>query len=200
MKESKLQKVKKFARDERTLEILEAVAKLGVIVFLGVFTPNAAGHIIKMLGWVPDSKNKYRTGRTLSSLERKKFIKFWIKDGKGRIALTKEGKLYFASLKVKRVKLPSKGKWDGLWRIVTFDIPERLKANRKRFSRALVFAGMYNLEESVFVYPHECKDQIFKIADLYDVKKHICYIVARSVEPDVKLIREFPFTRRPISS
>jgi len=150
----------KFVKNERTLEILEVVAKLGFILFLGVAAPNAAGSIIKLLGWVPN--NKYQIERSLKNLEKRKYIRFWIKNGQGRLELTKEGKIHLASLQVKKIKLPIKINWDGMWRIITFDIPEKLKINRRRFSRALVFVGMQNLEKSVFVYPHECKEQIFK--------------------------------------
>jgi len=79
-----IQKIKKFAKDERTLEVLETIGKLGFILFLGVAAPNAAGHIIKMLGWVPDHKNRYRTERILNPLENKKFIRYWAKKGKGK--------------------------------------------------------------------------------------------------------------------
>ncbi len=185
----------KFIKNERTLEILGAIAKLGFILFLGVAAPNAAGHIIKLLGWVPDNKNKYRTGRVLSSLENKKFIRFWAKNGKGKLELTKEGKIYLAGLEVKKIKLPTKTNWDGLWRIVTFDIPEKFKINRKRFARALVFAGMYNLEKSIFIYPHECKEQVFKMAKLFEIEKYIKYIVAKSIEPDFKVKVNFPYTK-----
>ena len=184
----------RFIKNERTLEILEAIAKLGFILFLGIAAPNAAGHIIKLLGWVPDTKNKYRTERVLTSLENKKFIRFWVENGKGKLELTKEGKIYLAGLEVKKVKLPTKTNWDGLWRIITFDIPEKLKTNRRRFTRALIFAGMYNLEKSIFVYPHECKEQTFKIAKLFEVEKYIKYIVAKSIEPDFKLKINFPYT------
>ena len=190
-------KDRKFERNERVLEILECVGKLGLILFLGVAAPNAAGHIIKMLGWVPDYKNKYGTEKALKSLENKKFVKFWFKNGKGKMVLTKEGRLHAASLKVKLIKLPRSINWDGQWRIVTFDIPVKLNLNRRRFTRALEVAGMLNLEKSLMVYPHECRDQVYKISDLYEVRKYVSYITARSVEPDDKLKSNFPFTNRP---
>jgi len=193
MSKVKIIKIKKFARDERTLEILETISKLGVILFLGVAAPNAAGHIIKLLGWIPDYKNKYATEKTLKTLKNKKFVYFWYKNGKGKLELTKEGKIYLAGLKVKKIKFPTGKNWDGSWRIVTFDIPEKLKINRRRFARALSFAGMHNLEKSVFVYPHECREQVFKIAELYEVQKYVRFIVALSIEPDVRLKSVFPF-------
>ena len=192
---SKIKRIKKFARDERTLEILEAVSKLGFIFFLGITAPNAAGHIIKLLGWVPNNQNQYRTKRVLKSLEKRKFVKFWFKNKKGKMELTAQGKIYFAGLKVKKIKLPTGKKWDSLWRIVTFDIPEKLKINRKRFTRALNFAGMYNMEKSIFIYPHECKEQVFKIAELYEISKYVRYIVACSVEPDLRLGSVFPYVK-----
>jgi len=193
---SKIKRIKKFARDERTLEILEAVSKLGFIFFLGIAAPNAAGHIIKLLGWVPDNQNQYRTKRVLKSLEKRKLVKFWFKNNKGKMELTAQGKIYFAGLKVKRIKLPIGKKWDSLWRIVTFDIPEKLKVNRKRFTRALNFAGMYNMEKSIFIYPYECKEQVFKIAELYEISKYVRYIVACSVEPDLRLGSVFPYVKQ----
>lgn len=189
----RIEKIKKFARDEKTLQILEVVGKLGVVLFLGITAPNAAGHIIKLLGWVPDYKTNYTTKRTLKSLEEKKFIRFWTKNGEGKMELTKEGKMYLAGLKIKTIKLPHGKKWDGLWRIVTFDIPENLKANRRRLSRTLNFIGMCNFEKSVFIYPHECKEQVLKVAKLYEVDKYIRYIIAKSVEPDFKLKNNFPY-------
>src|SRR3989344_3282568 len=101
-----MKKIKGFARNERTIEILKVIGKLGFIMFLGVATPNAAGHIIKMLGWVPDYRNRYSTEKALKSLENKKFIRFWIKNSTGKLELTNEGKIYFAGLKAKSVKLP----------------------------------------------------------------------------------------------
>jgi len=187
---------KKFIRNERVIEILEAVAKLGFIFFLGVAAPNAAGHIIKLLGWIPDYRNKYRAERILHSLENRKYIRFWYKNGKGKLELTHEGKMYIASLKVRAIKLPSGNRrWDGMWRMATFDIPEKLKINRRRFTRALNFAGMYNLEKSVFVYPYECKKEIFKIAEFYLVQKYVRYIIANSIEPDIKIKNNFPYTK-----
>lgn len=192
---SKIEKFKKFARDERTIKVLETVAKLGTIMFIGLTMPNASGHLIKLLGWAPNHRNKYGTKRTMESLKKRKFIKIWFKDNRGKITLTPEGRAYMAGLKVKNIKLPLNKRWDGLWRIVTFDIPEKLKVNRRRFARALDFAGMYNFEKSVFVYPHECKEQIFEIANLYEVKKYVRYIVANSVEPDFGLKINFPYTK-----
>ena len=189
---------KRFARHERAFEILGVVAKFSAVVFVGVTAPNAAGQIIKLMDWADEYKEREQVKKALISLENKRLIKIWHKDGKGKICLTPEGKIYFASLAAKKIKLP-KQKWDGKWRIVTFDIPEKLKTNRRKFSRNLIMVGMESLDKSVFVYPHECKEQITKIAGLYEVKKYIRYITALSIEPNDKLFTIFPYTRTHLS-
>ena len=39
-----------------------------------------------------------------------------------------------------------------------------IKANRKNLSRALNVAGMYCAEKSMYIFPHECKEEVYKIA------------------------------------
>ena len=192
---NKIIAVSKFARDERVMDILEAVGKLGFIMFLGVMAPNAAGRIIKLLGWVPNYKNKYATEKSIKSLEKREFIRFWYKNGKGRIELTSQGKMHLANLKAKRIKLPLNKDWDGLWRVVTFDIPEKFKTNRRRFAKVLSGTGMYNMEKSIFVFPCDCKEQIFKIAEIYEVKKYIRFMVVQSIDPAFGLKTNFPYTK-----
>ena len=41
---TKIEKIKRFARDERTLEILEAIGKLGIILFLELLRPCGGAH------------------------------------------------------------------------------------------------------------------------------------------------------------
>ena len=85
---------------------------------------------------------------------------------------------------VASIELPRSKKWDGLWRIVTFDIPEKKRINRKHFSKTLDIIGMYRLEKSIFVYPHECKKEILNVADTFFVLKHVRYIKATCIQND----------------
>ena len=191
-----MKKIKGFARNERTIEILKVIGKLGFIMFLGVATPNAAGHIIKMLGWVPDYRNRYSTKKALNSLERQELIRYKKTDKERMILITEEGRLYLSKLKIKSMRLPSASKWDGVWRMITFDIPEDAGINRRRFTSALNLLGMFKLEKSVYLYPHECKKQIIEVAKLYFVEKYIRYVVASFVDRDAKAKSFFKLENR----
>lgn len=175
---------KKYSRDEHTKEIIIGIAKLGFIVVLAVTAPNAAGHILKLFGMVPDYKSRNRTVRTLRSLKKRGLISYTETKGKIIIKLTSEGKQYYQRTMIESISLPRHSKWDGIWSIVTFDIPENKKINRRHFSKTLSILGMYNLEKSIFVYPYHCEEKIKEIADTFLVSKYVRYIRAIYLEND----------------
>jgi hypothetical protein len=51
---------------------------------------------------------------------------------------------------------------------------------------------MYCLEKSMYIFPYECKKEVQKIAELYEVDKYIRFILANKIEPDSKLKVIFP--------
>jgi len=181
---------KKYSKNEHAKEIIIGIAKLGFAISIAVLAPNAAGHILKMLGFVPDYKSTKRTERTMNSLRKRGLLYFKTKGKKMIISLTKEGRLYYKRLSVNSIELPKSKNWDGLWSIVTFDIPEKQRINRKHFSKTLSIVGMYNLEKSVFAYPYECRKEIEEIAETFLVSKYIRYIRANYVQND-KLAKNF---------
>jgi DNA-binding transcriptional regulator PaaX len=111
------------------------------------------------------------------------------KNGRTNIKLTKKGIYRYFNNEINKMALPVSRKWDGVWTLVTFDIPETKKWNRNRFSRALSIVGMELLEKSIFIYPYDCKAEIEKIARLFEVSEYVRYIRAKSVENDIKFRR-----------
>lgn len=175
---------KKYTRDEHAKEIIISIAKVGFILGITIFAPNAAAQILKMLGFIPDYKSRTRTERTLKSLKRRGLLSFKIKNGKTTIKLTEKGKLYYKRLSIESIKLPKYKNWDNVWNILTFDIPESERINRKHFSKTLSILGMYNLEKSIFVYPYECHKELLEIAEVFLVSKYVHYIRATYVQND----------------
>jgi phenylacetic acid degradation operon negative regulatory protein len=59
--------------------------------------------------------------------------------------------------------------WDGAWRVVTFDLPERRRADRKRLWQALRARKLGFLQRSVWIWPHDVRailNEIIKIEGL----------------------------------
>ena len=57
-----------------------------------------------------------------------------------------------------RINKPKK--WDRKWRIILFDIPEKIRKARDVFRYHLNQLGFYEFQKSVFVHPYNCKDEI----------------------------------------
>lgn len=189
MKKSNIER--KYKKGEQAVEVLALIAKAGFILSLAVLVPNAAGHILKMLGMTPNYRSTFRVKRTIDSLHRQGYIFMESKGGRTIFKLTKKGEYKYFNNEISKMILPVARRWDGMWTLVTFDIPETKKWNRKRFSRALNVVGMRLLEKSIFIYPYECKSDIEKIATLFEVNDHVRYIRASSVDKDMKYKKLF---------
>lgn len=65
------------------------------------------------------------------------------------IILTENGKKKLLRYKANEMSLKNTEKWDGIWRIVAFDIPEKLKVNRNSFNFKLKELGFIKYQNSV---------------------------------------------------
>lgn len=107
-----------------------------------------------------------------------------------RVELSDKGRKKVLSYKVEEMKL-KKGKWDGWWRIVIFDIPEH-KRNARDFLRAkMKELGFYMLQKSVLVTPWPCRDEIDFIKYFYEVGECVNLIQAKSFDGEEQVRRYF---------
>lgn len=67
-------------------------------------------------------------------------------------------------------------KWDGMWRILTYDIPEEERSARDAVRRLVKELGMKQLQKSVWITPLPCAEEVKAIKDAYGVHKHISFI------------------------
>ena len=95
----------------------------------------------------------------------------------------------FDTMKVKRGSV-----WDGLWRMVIFDIPEEKKKARDALSAKLNRIGMIPIQKSVFIHPFDCKDEIEFVSEFFRVKPHIRYILVKDIDIDLELRHKFNLT------
>ena len=93
--------------------------------------------------------------------------------------LTEEGEREVEKIQSKFNKTKPKI-WDGKWRIIIFDIPEKLRGKRDLLRRELVGFGFKQLQESVWAYPYSLPQEfrdlwketgIFKYCVILEVEK-----------------------------
>jgi phenylacetic acid degradation operon negative regulatory protein len=78
-------------------------------------------------------------------------IKVVIKNNKKFLKCTKKGQL---QILLKKAGIETSGKWDGKWRLITFDIPEAYREKRALFRDLLKRNNFVFLQASVFISPY----------------------------------------------
>lgn len=112
------------------------------------------------------------------------------KDGTMTIVLTDKGKMRALTYKFNQLKI-KKGKWDGKWRVVFFDVPEKQRFARDVLRSKIKNMGFYELQKSVFVFPYECEDEIEFVIENYEMTKWVRFGVLEKIDNDIYLRKFF---------
>jgi len=117
------------------------------------------------------------TGKQLAKavvdLNRQKLIqKKMDYEGSVLVSLTEKGILRAINYKFRRLN-NKKDKWDGKWRMVAFDIPRECQKGRKALVYRLKTGGFYEMQESIFLYPYDCKNEVDALTEFFKIKKYV---------------------------
>lgn len=185
---------KKNERNARLATMQKAVLfALGIAggLTMAMVAPNAL-QVFEQFGWIPPRQGKRPTiRRSLLRLEHAGLVR---RDERSFIVLTKKGESRLAELERMHYELPHPTKWDGKWRVVSFDIKEKRKRVRELLRTTLQSIGFVHLHHSVWVYPHDCEDFLSLLKADYHIGVEILYIVADYIENDSWLRRHFNVT------
>jgi len=107
-----------------------------------------------------------------------------------RVKLTDKGKRLLRDHYIFNISIP-KGKWDGVWHIVSYDIPNDLTKQRDLFRLALKNIVFIKIQKSLMAIPYECKEEVAVIAKQLDVNKHVVYMNASELPGSKDLIKLF---------
>lgn len=185
MDNPKLQKVIDSNITKSVLLTLGATALIGtLIVFPGL------GYVIQAF---TNDKNRERYIKTVfHRLEKQKLVSIKeFPDGKVEFKVTQKGQERILRYKLEDMKIPMQKKWDNLWRVIIFDIPEKKKAAREIFRKNIKQLGFYQLQKSVFVCPYPCKNEIDFLKHNFGIADNITYLVAKKIENDEPLKNKF---------
>lgn len=138
-----------------------------------------------------DQRNFNRSMKTLS---KEKLIEEKIlSDGSFRLVLTKNGKEQAKKLNLlgSRIDFKKPKKWDGKWRIVIFDIPEKDRIFRNILREHLCKLEFFKLQHSVFVSPYPFENAILELTRLYSAQAYVRVITAMKIDNEDRLKRYF---------
>lgn len=124
-------------------------------------------------------------------LKKRKLVKIYQEGKEKYIELTPRGFKRLKKIAIDELRIKPPKKWDKKWRIVIFDIPDNKKAARNILREKLKNLGFIFLQESVFIFPFECKKEIDYICNSYSIRPFVKYILADIFEGDSDLIKKF---------
>jgi len=124
---------------------------------------------------------------SISKIKRQKLInKKKSYDGSVLITLTDKGRLRALNSSFREFSV-KKDKWDGKWRMIMFDIPEKCRKGRDALRYRFHVGGFYELQESVFLYPYDCKKEIRDLVEIFKLQKYIRFGLLDCIDDEEKI-------------
>lgn len=174
----------KRRRQEQIRMIALNTVQLAGLLALAVAVPNALSGF-KRLGLVPGSRQKESLKRSYTRLIKNGLLRY-----EGRyVRLTQKGKSELARLLQRSATKPKR--WDGKWRVLIFDIPERKKSLRERIRHVIIEIGFVRLQDSVWVYPYDCEDLVTLLKADLRVGFDLLYLIVDRMEGDMHVKQMF---------
>lgn len=168
----------------KTILVLAAIAG---VISIAVVAPN----IFSIFGGRSFRRNYFKKSDTRQALYYLKKQGYLIMDEESseikKFSITERGREMIFSDTFDKLKINKQSKWDGIWRIVVFDIPDVHKWSREGFREKLKSMGFYQLQKSVFITPYPCWEEISCVASIYGVFKYTRFIDAKKIFSDADL-------------
>lgn len=154
--------------------------------------PDASIRIIRSAGEEWQRINQRSLRDAIRRLYQSKLVDYKEhKDGTVTLVLCEEGKQRALRYDPNNAHIAKPKKWDRLWRIVLFDIPERHKKGRDALAGKLKHIGFFQMQKSVFIYPYPCRDEIVFLAELFEIRPYVRFVIAQETDIDLDLQERF---------
>jgi DNA-binding transcriptional regulator PaaX len=163
-----------------TLNLLEQIAVMTEGVIYAFIDQKKIKRLIKYGG-------KFESERLfdyLRSLERSGYIKIKPQKNSLSVKLTDKGI-------IKLLENSIDDRIDGRWRMLSFDIPEKLKNKRNQFRSAIKRVGFRQVQKSLWACPFIKADQVERIINYHEIKNYVAYLVVEKTDIENHLKKLF---------
>lgn len=171
---------KRFRIGENEKEIIKLIG-LGVLVVGSLALPNLALAIKPFLNDRKDNELKKIWQRLIN----KKVIDL----GGEKITLSAKGKEIYKEIQFHDIELTKPDRWDGIWRLISYDVPQVQNHDRDNFRLTLKRWGFHQIQASLWVFPYECREEVAIAAEFYHVAPFVI-IMTTDVLPEEERVEE----------
>jgi len=166
---------------EQQKEILKTIGMCMVLAG-ALIAPN----IIQILKPFIDKK-KYYYKRSLNTLVKHNIIYLSGEE----VYLTEKGETLLKKIHFEEIKIMPTKKWNGIWHLVCYDIPEKKKKERDYFRAKLINFGFRLIQDSLWVIPYECKEEIAIMSQNLGISPNVAYLNTDYLPQQEKLIKYY---------
>lgn len=146
----------------------------------------------KALNRYKNIKEKRKIYNALAYLKQKKFVDISEKQNGILVKITTRGYEvveFYDSLEKMKIKKPKN--WDRKFRLVIFDIPAKKQGARVALIQKLKDMGFYMLQESIWVHPYDCINEIATLRKLFEIEPYVKIMTTQTIEGEYKLLKHF---------
>jgi len=165
LKRARRKRIKRrFRIGDNEKEIIKLIG-IGVIVLSSLALPNLP---IVLKPFIKERPNGIL--ELLKKLAKKKVVNL----GGEVVKLTVKGRKLLREIQLLETEIiPRPKKWDGVWHLVSYDVPVELNKERDYFRSVLKRWEFYQIQKSLWVYPFECKEEIAVLAKYLNIESYV---------------------------
>jgi len=185
--------IKSDSRAKSVANATLAIAAIGGVLTIGALAPNLLGAIARAgKRRQKEKREEYKKlWHGFNSIKKQRAVDFiGEEDGCLIYKINDKGKNKIKKFVFEELKLKKPEKWDGKWRLVIFDIPERYKKNRTALRKKLIDFGFYQCQKSVWIHPFDCASEIEFTKDILNIKPFVKLFVVDEMD-DGKVLYYF---------
>lgn len=172
---------RRFKIGENEREIIKVIG-IGVIVISSLVLPNLPIVLRPFLKKRPNG-----VFELLKKLHKKKILNL----GGEEVKLTERGKKLLKEIQLLEIEIPRPKKWDGVWHLVSYDIPVRFNRKRDYFRSVLKRWDFYQIQKSLWVFPFECKEEIAILAKYLEIEDFVVVMTTDSLANEDEVEEKF---------
>lgn len=189
MSNMELKNISDVSTKELSLFLLKLVAA-GVLIGAVFVAPG----ISILAQYFPDAdrRDRQRIKRNLQKLKEKGYLKYDPNNLETRVVLSTEGQVFMNEEVLFDLKFTQPKAWDGKWFVVMFDIPiTKAKKTRHLLREKLLEVGFINYQNSVYIFPYQCKSMINDIEKILGLKNCVQTMVVEKADGEESLKKHF---------
>lgn len=176
-------------------EIIKLTAKEVLLRVFDLAAPfYEADHVFRVSAKSYKAQRNYEKScfsERIQYLKRRGLIESFVEGKEQYIEITPIGLEKVKEFNFDRIKIDRPKLWDKKWRIVFFDIPDKHKRSRDIFRYKILSIGFQKIQESVYVYPFECSNEIRQISESLLVENFVLLMVSDIIQGEDTIIERF---------